>query len=384
MPRDASAQPTVWAPRWLRLRGLLRKEMLQIIRDPSSIALAIAMPLALLILFGYGVTLDARHIATAVVIDDHGPDAIRLAAIFEGSDYFDVQRIASLDEASKMLGTRKVACVVHVQNDFEARLRGGRDAPVQVLVDGVDANRGQLIAGYAAGAIGQFNAKRMRDAGAKPASGAVLQPRVWFNPELDSQDSLVPGLLALILTLTGVLLTALVFVRERERGTLEALLVTPIRPGEIMIAKIIPYFIIGMFGLVSTAVLGRLLFGVPLRGSVPVLFLASSLFMLASLGIGLMISVVAPSQMVASQMSMIVGFMPAFFLSGLLFDLLIQPAWTRMLSRIIPTTYYIDAAKTIFLAGDYWPVLRVDLAVLALMAAFLLTVVRLKIGKRLG
>lgn len=362
----------------MRVWGLLGKEVLQIRRDPSSIALALVMPVVLLILFGYGVTFDAENIKTAVVLEDKGPAAQNLYSRLRGSPYFMPQLVPTLAEAKAMLARREVAAVFRVQENFDRDLRSKHSAPVQVLLDGIDANRARLISGYATGII-----NTMQTAGSMPAGHAQLDAQIWFNENLESRKSLVPGLVAIIMTLTGLLLTALVLVREKERGTMEALLVTPVRVNEIMLAKLLPYFGLGMGGLLMTVVLARFLFDVPIRGSFFAILVVSSLFMLASLGFGLFVSSVAPGQMVASQISVVVGFLPAFFLSGLLFDLQTQPGWTQVISKVIPTTYFIDAAKTLFLAGDYWVVLWKDALVLGLMGAFLLFVCRKKLKKRL-
>lgn len=364
----------------MRVWGLMRKETFQIIRDPSSIALALVMPVVLLILFGYGVTFDAENVKAAVVMEDSGPVAQELYARLLGSRYFAPKLVGALEQAKQMLASREVAAIFHVQSSFDRKLQSLNEAPIQVLVNGIDANRSRLISGYATGIIAEVQAGL-----ARPQGGfARLDPRIWFNENLESTKSLVPGLVALIMTLTGLLLTALVLVREKERGTMEALLVTPVRAREIMVAKLVPYFALGMSGLILTVTMARFLFDVPVRGSFPAILAMSSLFMLASLGFGLFISSVAPGQMVASQVSVVVGFLPAFFLSGLLFDLQTQPRWTQVISTVIPTTYFIDAAKTLFLAGDFWGVLWKDALVLGLMAVFLFYASRKKLKKRLA
>ncbi len=368
----------------MRTAGLLHKEILQIRRDPSSIALALVMPIILLLLFGYGVTFGARNIEVAVVLESRGQAARDLIGRLEGSTYFLPTRVATLSEASDMLTRQEVSAILHVRSDFDQRLSSTGEAEVQLLLDGVDANRARLISGYVAGLVSEFNGVMLRQEGAGRDPPVVqLHTRLWFNEELDSRRTLVPGLISMIMTLTGLLLTALVLVREKERGTMEALLVTPVRANEIMIAKLLPYFLLGFAGLGVTVALARLLFGVPMQGSVSTLLLLSALFMLASLGLGLLISSIAPGQMVASQISVVIGFLPAFFLSGLLFDIRAQPRWTQVISTIIPTTYFIDASKTLFLAGDVWSVLWKDAAVLAAMAVILLTIARLKLKKRL-
>jgi len=372
-----------------RTWGFLRKELLQIRRDPSSIALALVMPVVLTLLFGYGVSLDAQDIPVAVVAADRGPAARELFGLLEGSPYFEPIRAASMPEAEGLLRAHAVEAVVGIDSGFQSALDTsgapgvtGR-APVQLLLNGVDSNRARLVSGYFEGVVGTWSAARRArgEAAALPAVSAA--PRVWFNQSLRSTDYLVPGLVALVMTLTGALLTALVVAREWERGTMEAVLVTPLRPTEFLVAKIVPYYLLGMGGMVLAVGLGVLLFGVPLRGSLGALFLMSSLFLLASLGLGLAISSAVRVQFVAAQISLVAGFLPAFFLSGLLFDLGSTPPAIQAISHVVPARYFVSASQTLFLAGDVWAVLLPDALALAAMAAILIGVARRRTGTRL-
>lgn len=370
------------ARRWMRLRGFLRKETLQIRRDPSSIALALVMPVVLLFLFGYGVSLDAENIPIAIVLEDGSPLARELAARFELSRYFRAERVATAEDASRRVAMREFDAFVRVQSDFAERLAAG-DAAVQVIVDGVDANQARLIQGYARGVIASFAAQRAARGEVVPYAAVRLESRVHFNSNLRSTNFLVPGLVALVMTLTGVLLTALVVAREWERGTMEAILVTPLRPAEMLFGKIVPYFVLGLMGLALSVALGMLLFRVPLRGSLLALLALASLFMLASLGLGLLISAATRNQFIASQTSMLAGFLPAFFLSGLLFDLGSTPLVIRTISHIVPAKYFVAAVQTIFLAGDIWPLLLPNAAALGGMAVLLIGLTRRQLRGRL-
>ena len=306
---------------FMRMRGILRKEILQILRDPSSIALAVVLPLVLLFIFGYGVRLDAENVAIAVVIDNSSPAARELAARFELSPYFQTNHLNSMAEAIEWLNQRRVDGIIHLQSDFSSKLANRNQAPVQLIVNGIDANRARLIQGYARGVLEKWSALR-RARGEPAAAPAVkIAQRIWFNEAAESRNFLVPGLITLIMTLTGILLTALVVAREWERGTMEAILVTPLRRVELLLGKVLPYFILGMLGMSLSVGFGVTLFHVPFRGSFGALFFLSSLFMLASLGFGLLLSAAIRIQFVAAQVSIIAGFLPALFLSGLIFDL---------------------------------------------------------------
>src|SRR5262249_5545103 len=281
------------------------------------------------------------------------------------------QLVTSMPQARELMLARKVDAIVRLRPDFGRHLRLG-DAEVQLLVHGTDANRARIIQGYAQGAVGQWAARRATE-GKELARGPVLvQDRLWFNEPNESRYFLVPGLVVLIMTLIGALLTALVMAREWERGTLEALFVTPVRAGEILLGKTIPYFALGMVGLALCLLSARFLFGVPFRGSVGVLVAASMLYLLVALGIGLLISSVVKSQFVASQVTLLVTFMPALMLSGFLFDLRSMPAAVRWITYVLPARYYVALLQTIFLAGDVWGVILPNAAGLAGMAARLL------------
>jgi pyoluteorin transport system permease protein len=366
-----------------RVRSLVRKETRQIIRDPSSIALGIVLPVLLILLFGYGLSLDVTNVPVAVVVEDPSPAAAELAASFQLSPYFDAHLMTSMPQAQRLMLTRKVDGVIRIRPDFSRRLSIG-DAEVQILVHGVDANHARIIQGYAQGAVGQWAAKRTVQ-GQEVLSGPVtVQNRLWFNEANESRYFLVPGLIVLIMTLIGAFLTSLVVAREWERGTMEALFVTPVRPDEILLGKTIPYFALGMIGLTLCLLAAKFLFEVPFRGSVAVLAGASMLYLLVALAIGLWISSAVKSQFVASQIALLVTFLPAVMLSGFLFDLHSMPAMVRLITYALPARYYVALLQTIFLAGDIWAVILPNMAVLAAMAGVLLFLTRRAIQKKLA
>lgn len=353
-----------------RLWALIRKEMRQIVRDPSSIAIGVVLPLILILLFGFGLSLDVKQVPVAVVLDQDSGDARELIAGFELSSYFAPVIVHSVPEAEKLLQEDKADGFVRIPEDFAKRVAAG-DAVVQLVVNGRDANRARIIEGYVDGAMGAWMAREAAEGRGFAVGGVNVQSRLWFNEANNSRYFLVPGLIVLVMTLIGALLTSMVVAREWERGTLEALFVTPVRSVEILLGKTVPYFGLGMIGLFLCILAARFLFDVPLRGSIFVLVGVSVLYVLVALGIGLLISSAVKNQLVASQLSMLATFMPAFMLSGFLFDLRSMPAAVRIVTYFLPARYYVALLQTVFLAGDIWPVILPNAAVLAAMAAAL-------------
>jgi pyoluteorin transport system permease protein len=366
-----------------RIWSLVKKEARQVVRDPSSIAIGIVLPVILILLFGYGLSLDVTHTPVALVLEDPSPAASELAASFRLSPYFDAQLMTSMRGARELMLARKVDGIVRIRPDFGRRLSQG-DAEVQVLVHGVDANHARIVQSYAQGAVGQWAARRGAEGKEILTGPVVVQSRLWFNETNESRYFLVPGLIVLIMTLIGALLTSLVMAREWERGTLEALFVTPVRPEEILLGKTIPYFALGMIGFALCLLAAKFLFYVPFRGSVIVLTGASTLYLLVALAIGLLISSAVKSQFVASQITLLVTFLPAVMLSGFLFDLRSMPAAVRMITYLLPARYYVTLLQTIFLAGDIWAVVLPNAAMLAGMMIVLLWLTRRVTQKKLA
>ncbi len=366
-----------------RIGSLVRKESRQIVRDPSSIAIGVILPALLILLFGFGLSLDVSNVPVAVVLEDPSPAAMEMAASFRLSPYFEVYMLSSMARARQLMLARTVDGIVRIRPDFSRSLSRGT-AEVQLLVHGVDANHARIIQNYAQGAVGQWTRRRAAQ-GQRVAGGpVVVESRLWFNAANESRYFLVPGLIVLIMTLIGALLTSLVMAREWERGTLEALFVTPVRTGEILLGKTIPYFALGMIGLALCLMAAKYLFQVPFRGSVAALAGSSMLYLLVALGIGLFISSAVKSQFVASQITLLVSFLPAVMLSGFLFDLRSMPVAVRAITYLLPARYYVALLQTIFLAGDIWTVILPNAGVLAVMAAMLLWLTRRSSQKSLA
>lgn len=369
---------------WRRLASLTRKEVRQLVRDRSNLLIGIGLPIALILIFGYGLSLDVKRAIVAIVLDDPSPIARDVAAGISRTEYLEPHLVRSYAEGEKLMRAREVDAVVQFPSDFTRNLNDGH-AQIQVLVQGSDATRAASVSTYVSSALAGYGEKQAdRGAGSASQAGAVtIVQRMWFNAANTSTWYLVPGLIVLIMTLVGAFLTALVMAREWERGTLEALFVTPVRPVEILLAKIIPCFGIGMIGLALCLLAARFLFDVPIYGSFIVLVIASMLYMLVALGIGLLISAVTKNQFLASQIALLASFLPAMMLSGFIFDLRNVPTAIRVIGNLLPATYFMELVKSLFLAGDFWPMIFKNCAILAAYAVALLGLARLVTRKRL-
>lgn len=367
----------------MRLRGLVRKESLQIVRDPSSIAIAILLPVMMLLLFGYGVSLDAKRVPTALVVEQPSTEAASFIGAFYRSPYFHPVRFGTVQEADAAMAARRVDAIVWLRSNFGRQMLSTGNAPIELMVNGVDSNTARIVAGY----LQQVWVAWLQQSGnlsALPLKPPVnVQYRVWFNPAFRSRDYLVPGLIAVIMTLTGTLLTAMVVAREWERGTLEALMVTPVSVGEIIVTKLVPYFVLGLVGAAVSIAMAVWLFAVPLRSSLAVLPAGAALFLLAALGMGLLISVVAKNQFVAGQLAITLAFLPAWLLSGFVFDIASMPRAIQLITHFIAARYFVTILQSAFLAGDVWSVLLPNAAALALMAAIFLGLAAALVHKRL-
>lgn len=366
---------------WSRLLSLTRKEFRQLLRDRSNLAIGILLPMVLILIFGYGMSLDVKNAPVAVVMEDASPAAHEAIAGLELSPTIAPVLLGSMHDAEELMRERKVDGIVRVPSDFSRSLAAG-NARVQLIVHGSDAGRASIIQAYVTGALMQSSVRRLDRGGnstgadAPPTGSVTVEQRMWFNAANTSTWYLVPGLIVLIMTLVGAFLTALVMAREWERGTLEALFVTPVRPVEILLAKIIPYFAVGMLGLALCLLSARYLFAVPMYGSLVVVVFASMLYLIVAVSLGLVISSVTRNQFLASQVALIATFMPSMMLSGFLFDLRNVPTAVWVIGHLLPATYFMDLIKTLFLAGDVWPLVWRNCAILLAYAVGLLLVAR--------
>jgi len=340
-----------------RAWAIVKKEFIHIYRDPRSLALVILMPAILMLLFGYAVTLDVKKVPMAALDYDQSQESLTFIHRFSASPYFNLRIFVQDEKEIKHLiddGTVKMGLVLPW--DFSETIKSGRKARVQILLDGSDSNTANIVLGYTQAISRQYTQEKTflkveRMGREKPNLPLEGRMRVWFNEELESKNYFIPGLLAVIMSIIGVLLTGQVIVREWERGTMELLISTPVRKSELIIGKLFPYFFLGLLDLTLAVLMGKWVFEVPLRGSIVLLFLLSSIYILVALGLGMIISTVARTQILANQMAMVIGFLPSFLLSGFTFVIANMPIWLQMITYGIAPRYYVTILKEIFLKG---------------------------------
>ncbi|ASJ72661.1 ABC transporter permease [Granulosicoccus antarcticus] len=353
-----------------RLRALVHKESIQVLRDPSALLIALVMPFILLFLFAYAVSLDVKGVRFGVIIQSEGPASTDLLAAFESSEWLDVRVAHDRRELEPQLLAGDIRGMLVIPADYEAQFATApRDITLQLITDGSQPNTATFVSNYALGIYKTWLASYPGDEMGMPAAASqaliTAEPRFWFNPELESRRVLLPGAIAIIMTMIATLLTALVVSREWERGTMEALLSTPASTAEILLAKLAPYFILGLAATVVCTSVSLMVFEVPLRGSLTALLLLSIVFLLPALGQGLLISAIARNQFIAAQIALITGFLPAFLLSGFLFEIESMPLPIRALTTLVSARWYVEGLQTVFLAGDVWCLLGKDMLILA-------------------
>ncbi len=368
----------------MRLKGLIKKETLQIIRDPSSIGIAFLLPVVLLLIFGYGVSLDAEHVPIGIVIEKPGHLAMDFTGGFYNSEYFSPTVFANIQDAEKALMKRHIMAICWIRSDFERRVLSTKDSPVGIIVNGVDANQAKIVTGYITGVWIKWLSHYAHSKGLRLDAPVNIKQRIWFNAAVRSRNFLVPGLIAVIMTLIGGMLTSMVVAREWERGTMEALLVTPVRIKEVILGKIIPYFILGMGGMALSVVITIFIFHVPFRGSFLALTFASALFMLTAIFLGLIISTAAGSQFVAGQIAIVITFLPAFMLSGFVFDINSMPFPIQVITHIVAARYFVSILQSLFLVGNVWKIYIINCIWLMVMALLFFRIIRKKSHKRLA
>jgi len=362
---------------WLRTWMIMWKEFLQISRDPRMLAVVVAMPILMLLLYGFAINLDVRHVTMGVYDQDRTAESRELIDAFTHSGYFDIATGAeSYAEVRERLdgGHAKVMLVIPV--GYSRELAKGRIVPVQVMVDGSDSTVASTAIGYLRQILQQHSTKLALERVQVAGQSGALHPvenraRYWYNPELKSTNYIIPGLSAVILMMLAALLTSVTVVRERERGTIESLIVSPVKPIELMLGKLIPYVIIAFFDVILVMVVGLLVFHIPLRGSPWLVLLLSAIFVAAALGIGLFISTLASSQQVAMLGAMMITQLPTVLLSGFIFPVSSMPKIIQMLTLMIPARHFITILRAVFLKGSglgtVWPSALLLLAIAVAM-----------------
>jgi ABC-2 type transport system permease protein len=356
-----------------RLAGLVYKESLQVIRDPSAMLVTFALPTVMMLVFAFALSLDQTHVPIGVVLENDGADAHALAAAFASTEYFDVTPARDRREVARRVVSGDLRGFIVIPQDFDTRMRQrDRTALVQIVTDGSQPNTANFVAAYSRAVVATWLSQRNQTQGAPPVS---LETRFWFNGELNSRNYLIPGSIAIVMTLIGTLLTALVVAREWEHGTMESVMSTPASVVEILLGKLLPYFGLGLVATAGCTLLATLAFHVPLRGSLFALFVLTSAFLVPALGQGLLISTATHSQFTASQLAAMAGFLPAFMLSGFLFEISSMPGWLQAVTYVLPARYFVASLQTVFLAGDVWDQFLPSIAAMLAIGAFFFAVV---------
>ena len=376
-----------------RVVALTQKEFRQIVRDPTSVMIAFVFPIALLVLFGYGLSLDSTRARVGLVLEDTRAEARDFAAALARSPYVEMRGMATRAAAGDALRDEEISGFVVVPSHFSAQAErdGAAAAPLLLVTDGAEPSTAGAVEADVRGAYATWQAQRATRAGSSAPSSASsstsatirVEPRFWYNPAAVSRNYLVPGSITVIMTVIGALLTALVIAREWERGTMEALLSTPVTRTELLLSKFVPYYVVGQVALLLSVAFAVWVIGVPFRGSVFALLLVSTFFLGAALGTGLLLSTLMRNQFNAAQAALNVAFLPAMMLSGFVFEIDSMPWAVRIVTTIVPARYFVVALQTLFQVGTLWSVLLPQIAFLAAASIFFLGLTALKTRRTL-
>jgi ABC-2 type transport system permease protein len=353
-----------------RTWAITKKEFFHIFRDWRSLALVLLMPALLMLLFGYAVTLDVKKVPMAVLDYDKSQESLSFIHRFSASPYFNLHLFVKDEkEIKRLIDESQIKMGLVLPWDFSRKIKAGKKASVQVLLDGTDSNSANIVLSYVQAISRQYTQEKTfllieRMGRERPILPVDGQTRVWFNEELESKNYFIPGLIAVIISIIGVLLTGQVIVREWEKGTMELLISTPVRKGELIIGKLFPYFFLGLLDLSLAVLMGKWVFQVPFRGSIALLFFLSSIYILVALSLGLTISTTARTQLLANQMGMVIGFLPTFLLSGFTFVIANMPMWLQIITYGVAPRYYVTILKEIFLKGAGFSILWAETLVL--------------------
>jgi ABC-2 type transport system permease protein len=361
------------------IKALVLKEVKQIRRDSSSIIVAFILPLLLLIIYGYGLSFDIKHIKIDLVHQDSGKLSKNLVDLYTNSEYFNTNVVHSTQEARGNMESGKTMGTIIIPENFSENLQKWKKTEIQIIGDGTDPNTSAYVENYA---LGVFNKYLTTITNTKDKTMNVIN-RLWFNPTTESINFLMAGTLTMVLSIVGTFLTSLVVAKEWERGTMEAMIATPISISEIIISKIIPYFGLCVISLLFTLFYGILVFKMPFEGSIFSMALVSSIFIVVSLLIGLLVSTLAREQFIAAMGAVMVTFMPTIMLSGFIFEIKSMPIWLQFFSYIFPAKYYVSSIRTICLVGDVWQIILRDTIVLSIMAIGLLLILKKKLRKNI-
>jgi len=375
--------------KFIRLKAIVRKEFYHLIRDYRSLYLAFAIPLLLIILFGYALSLDVDNVETVFVDYDKSELSRDFISKLDASPYFHVSGILTgTKEATGALDHDRTKIAIVIPSDFTKNLGADRETPIQIIIDGSDPNFANIIRGYVTSFIAHYNQKLLinflnrqgRESINPPVDGRI---RIWFNEDLESRNFIIPGIIAVIIMIVGALLTSLVIAREYENGTMETIKSMPVKAGELLLGKAVPYFFIGLTDVLIAILLGQLLFGIVMKGNFWLMILSSSLYLMVALSLGLLISNVTKSQLMANQIAILTTYLPSFLLSNFVFPIINMPKVIQAITLIIPARYFIDILSGIYLRNLGFAYLWPSLLVLLVMFS-VLTFLNYKMLKREG
>jgi ABC-2 type transport system permease protein len=367
-----------------RLAAVVRKESLHVIRDWRSLTLALAIPIIMILLYGYALTLDLRNVPTVIWDQSRSPQSRELLSLYQGSPYFSITGYHdNYRDLQLAIDRGKAMVAIIIPYDFADKVQSGKHVTIQVIVDGSDANTSRLATGYATG-IGMIYARNVGSERMQLKGSGQLNPpveliqRAWYNPDLRSQNVLIPGIIALVMIVVAAMLTSVTVAREWETGTMEQLISTPLRGPELIIGKVIPYFLIGMTDVAMAVAMGKWIFNVPVVGNAGLLFAMAALFLTGALFFGLTLSIVLKSQTLANQMAIMTGFLPTLLLSGFVFAIENMPLPLQIITYIVPARYFIAILRGIYLKGIGLEILWIDALFLLVYSAIMITVANRK------
>ena len=372
-----------------RIIAIIRKEFIHIIRDPRSLGMAIAMPVLLIFLFGSSLSLDVDNVPLVVWDQNDTNESREFIGRFTSSRYFGLSGyVNSYAEIEQAVDKREAILALVIPVDFSRKLESGRKADVQLIVDGSDANTATIAIGYAQMVTDGYTSSLLIEAAQKRGGKTAIvpleaKPRVWFNQNMQAKNYIIPGLIAVIMMVIAALLTSLTIAREWENGTMEQLITTPLKPIELIIGKLTPYFLIGMFDVLFAVLMGQYFFEVPLRGTAALVFGVAAIFLPGSLAMGMLISILTRSQLLASQLAMVLTFLPSFLLSGFMYAIANMPIAIQGITYLVPSRYFVAILKNIYLKGAGLSIILSETMILMFFAVALILIANKKLKKRL-
>ena len=370
-----------------RVFAIIRKEFVHIIRDPRSLAMAIAMPVLLIFLFGSSLSLDVDKVPLVIWDQNRTSDSREYISRFTGSRYFLLSGyVKSYEEIEQSIDKREAMLALIIPTDFSRKLETGRKADAQLIVDGSDSNTATIAIGYAKTVTDSYTSSLMLKTAQRQGEKKVgipleAKPRIWFNQNMQAKNYIIPGLIAVIMMVIAALLTSLTVAREWENGTMEQLLTTPLQPRELILGKLVPYFAIGMFDVLLAVLIGEFLFQVPLRGNGALVFCMAALFLPGALTMGMLAGIITRSQLVASQLAMVLTFLPSFLLSGFMYSIANMPPFLQGLTYVVPARFFVAILKRIYLKGAGLEMFIMEAAGLVIFAVVLIVVANIKLKK---